>query len=272
MKQVRSYSNFPLDAVAFGTYSIEPGEKSYRAVTEALEVGYRSFDTAKYYNNEKDVGRAVRDAGLEGKVHITTKVWIDELDYKKTKIAGKRSRDYLGVECINLLLLHWPRPNLLDSWQALLELQEEGVVSCIGVSNFEVQHIESLAQASFPMPEVNQIELSPLLAQKDIREYCHENGIIVEAWAPLLQGALHKLKDVEDIAEKHDASLAQLALRWAVQKGLRVIPKSVQKQRMQENLDIFRFEISAEELGRIDALDSGFRCGPTPFDMYHLAL
>lgn len=269
MKEILAHSDLVLDSIAFGTFLIPPGEETYRAVSLALEVGYRSVDTAKYYNNESDVGRAIRAAGLEGQVQVTTKIWIDELSPQKAKIAGKRSRDYLQVESIDLLLAHWPRPGLVDTWKTFLEMQEEGIVKYIGVSNFEQEHLEELVQAGLAVPSVNQVELSPLLTRAALRNYCQSRRIIVETWGPLIQGALHELASVQDIADKYRISLAQLSLRWAVQHNMRVLPKSTHRHRMEENLAIFDFEFTPEEMERIDALDRQHHCGPRPADIYH---
>ncbi len=268
MKQVHSYTGVSLDVIAFGTYLLSPGEQTYETVRLALEAGYRSIDTAKYYNNEKDVGKAIRDAGLEGSVQVTTKVWIDELSVPKVKVAAKRSRDFLQVESIDVLLVHWPRPDLIDTWRSFLELQEEGVVKHIGVSNFEQKHLQQIQKEGLALPAVNQIELSPLLVRADLREYCKSLGIIVETWGPLVQGKLDALSPIQDIADKYNKSLAQISLRWAIQHGLRVLPKSSKKERIQENIAIFDFELSTEEMKRIDGLDRDYHSGPRPDDMY----
>ena len=272
MEQIYSHEGLSLDVIAFGTYLISPGEQTYNTVRLALDMGYRSIDTAKYYNNEKDVGRAIRDSGLEGNVQVTTKVWIDELSSDKVKIAAKRSRDFLQVDSIDVLLVHWPRPDLLDTWMDFMQLRDEGLVKYIGVSNFEQKHLQQIQEAGLVLPSVNQVELSPVLVRADLREYCKNLGIIVETWGPLVQGKLHVLSSIQDIADKYNKSLAQVSLRWAIQHGLRVLPKSIKKERIQENITIFDFELTTEEMQRIDSLDKDYHSGPRSDLMYHYTI
>ncbi len=256
---------FSIEAIGFGTYRVPPGDEAYKAVTEALEVGYRSIDTAKYYDNEQDVGRAVRDAKLQESVQITTKLWNDEQGYDAALSAGRRSRDYLGVESIDLFLVHWPGENkFIETWKAFEKLKSEGTVKDIGVSNFNARHLEALREAGLATPVINQIEMNPLFTQAELRRYCAEHDIIIEAWRPIMGGKIAKLDAIQDIATRHGKSLAQVALRWSVQRGCRVLPKSTHRQRMVENLNIFDFELSEEELAAIDAMNVDYRSGPDP--------
>ena len=265
MEKFTSKLQFTTDALGFGTYLIPPGEETYKAVSLALEVGYRSIDSAKYYESEQDVGRAVKDAGLSGQVQITTKLWNTEQGYEKALTAGRRSRDYLGVESIDLFLVHWPGKSLfVETWMAFEKLKSEGTVKNIGVSNFNPHHLKALEEAGLSTPVINQIEMSPLLTQENVRNYCNEKGIIVEAWGPIVQGKISELSGLQDIADKYSKTRAQVALRWAVEHGCRVLPKSVHKDRMIENIDIFDFSLTPDEVKAIDSLNRNFRNGPDP--------
>lgn len=264
MQQIKS-KRFTTDAVAFGTYLIPPGSETYAAVTTALEVGYRSVDTAWYYQNEKDVGRAVRDAGLEGTVQITTKVWNDFQGYQSALDAGRKSRDTIGFKAIDLLLIHWPGANkFIDTWKAFEKLKAEGTVKYIGVSNFNPKHLEALKAAGMETPVINQIEMSPLLTQQAVRDYCAQHDILVEAWGPIVRGNVELLEKLAPIAVSHGKSAAQVALKWAVQRGCRVLPKSVRRERMVENLSIFDFTLTDKELAFIDGMNADHRSGPNP--------
>ncbi len=261
IQQIQS-KRFAIDSVGFGTYKIAPGEATCRAVSQAIEVGYRSIDTAKFYENEQDVGRAVRDSGLD--IFVTTKVWNDEQGYEAALAAGRRSRDYLQKP-VDLLLVHWPgKDKFLDTWQAFVQLQEEGTARHIGVSNFQPRHLELLRQSSMPLPVINQIEMSPLLTQQELRRYCSRHDILIEAWGPIVQGRVSLLQELEGMARKHGKTVAQIALRWAVEHGCRVLPKSTHRERMIENLNIFDFSLSTEEVADIDILNRNLRQGPDP--------
>lgn len=264
MVQIQS-KRFSLDAVGFGTYRISPGDATYKVVTEALELGYTSIDTAKYYENEQDVGRAVRDAKLQDKVQITTKLWNDEQGYNKTLDAGRRSRDYLQVESIDLFLIHWPgKDTFVDTWKAFEKLKSEGTVKDIGVSNFNIHHLQALEEAGLARPVINQIEMHPLFTQEELRRYCKEHDILIEAWRPIVGGEISKLDALTDIASTHGKSVAQVALRWSVQRGCRVLPKSAHRERMVENISIFDFQLREDELATIDAMNRDYRSGPDP--------
>ncbi len=256
MIQLRS-KIFSIDAIGFGTYLISPGDVAYRAVTEAIEEGYSSIDTARYYNNEQDVGRAVRNAGVDKKIHITTKLWYTDHGYDKALEEGRRSRDYLGVESIDLFLIHWPGDGdgFIDTWRAFEKLISEGTVKNIGVSNFTPKHLKILKDRGLSTPVVNQIEMSPLRIQKETRMYCNKHEIIVEAWGPIARGNIIELQLLEPIARRHNKTIAQVALRWAVQKGCRILPKSVRRERMRENINIFDFELTFDELEKIDMMN-----------------
>ena len=264
MLQIQS-KRFSIDAVGFGTYLIPPGDATYKAVVEALEVGYRSIDTAKYFESERDVARAVRESGLQENVQITTKLWNDEQGYDKALSAGRRSRDYLGVESIDLFLVHWPgRNKFIETWRAFEKLKSEDTVKDIGVSNFNIHHLQALEEAGLARPVINQIEMNPLFTQQKLRHYCHEHDILVEAWRPIMGGNISRLEAMQNIATAHGKSLAQVALRWSIQRGCRVLPKTIHHERMVENISVFDFELSEQELATIDAMNVDYRSGPDP--------
>lgn len=265
MLQFSSHTGMKLDAIAFGTFLIPPGEDTYRMVSQAIELGYRSIDTAKYYENEKDVGRAIRDS--RKKIQVTSKLWNDEQGYQSALDGGRSSRDYLGVESIDLLLVHWPghgAQKMLDTWNAFQMLQEEGTVKYIGVSNFDIEHLETLKREGFIRPSSNQIEVNPLFTQEALRVYCQNKGMIVEGWAPLVKGNMSLLVPIQKIAEKYNKTLAQIAIRWAISSGIRVLAKSIRVERMKENLNVFDFDISSEEIDIIDSMNQNKRFGPNP--------
>lgn len=252
------HSDMALDCLAFGTYKIPQGEKTYKAISEALEHGYMSIDTARYYENESDVGKAIQKTTK--KIHLTTKIGNknNTLAYQKTLDMGRESRDLLGVESIDLLLLHWPSPeenNILENWEALEQLKDEGTAKYIGVSNFDITHLQLLEQKGFSRPVSNQIEINPLRTQEKVRGYCQNKGILIEAWRALLNGNLHMVSEIETMAKKYNKTIAQVCIKWAVSNGIRVITKSVHTSRMKENIEIFDFDLTSHEIDTIDSLN-----------------
>lgn len=251
--------------LGLGVYKAEEGLEVEHAVEEALAAGYRSIDTAAFYGNEAGVGKAVRNSGVaREELFVTTKVWNSQQGYESTLAAFEESRKNLGLEYIDLYLIHWPvRNKYKDTWRALEKLYREGHVRAIGVSNFHVHHLEDLLSACEIKPTVNQVELHPLLSQKELMMFCREQNIQMEAWSPLMRGSLdHSL--LVELGEKHGKSPAQIVLRWDLQNGIVVIPKSVRAERIRENADIFDFELSAEEMTRIDGMNENRRFGPDP--------
>ncbi|CAJ1011013.1 putative Aldo/keto reductase family [Leishmania naiffi] len=257
-----------------GVWQSPAGEATENAVKWALQAGYRHIDTAAIYKNEESVGAGLRASGVpREEVFITTKLWNTEHGYESTLAAFEESRKRLGVEYIDLYLIHWPRGNAillkegkkyLDSWRAFEKLYAEKKVRAIGVSNFNIHHLEDvLAMCSVP-PMVNQVELHPLNNQAELRAFCDAKGIKVEAWSPLGQGNLVTHPLLIAIGEKYKKTAAQVMLRWDIQHDLITIPKSVHKERVEENANIFDFELSAEDMANIDALNSNVRYGPNP--------
>lgn len=255
--------------VGFGVFQI-PAEETVPAVTAALEHGYRHIDTAALYRNEQQVGEAVRQSGLPREdVFLTTKLWHDRHARDAALRAFEESRARLGVDVVDLYLIHWPAPQqgrYVEAWRALLELRDQGAVRTVGVSNFEPEHLRRLIEETGETPALNQIELHPYLQQRALREFHAEYGIVTEAWSPLAKGrALLADPVVTTIAERHGRTPAQVVLRWHVQQGIVVIPKSVTPARIAENLEVDGFELAPEDLDALARLDTpDGRTGPDP--------
>jgi 2,5-diketo-D-gluconate reductase A len=253
--------------IGFGVFQI-PESETAAAVNTALEAGYRSIDTAAIYRNESGVGAALKAAGLPREdLFITTKVWNNDQGYDETLRAFDASIARLGLDRLDLYLIHWPTPKrgkYLDTWRALEKLLADGRVRAIGVSNFLPEHLRAVADLGGTVPAVNQIEVHPALQQREAQAAGAELGVVTEAWSPLAQAAVLSDPAVQRIATDHDRTPAQIVLRWHVQQGRIVIPKSVTPSRIRENLRIFDFELTAGELAAIDALESDGRTGPHP--------
>ncbi|ETK37320.1 oxidoreductase [Microbispora sp. ATCC PTA-5024] len=254
--------------LGLGVWQVSDREAE-RAVLTAIEHGYRGVDTAKLYHNERGVGRAVRASGLpRDELFVTTKLWNDEHDSDKALRAFDASMDRLGLDVLDLYLIHWPAPRqgkYVQAWRALEKLYFEGRVRAIGVSNFTVEALRRLLDETDVVPAVNQIELHPWLPQRELRAFHAEHGIATEAWSPLGQGrGLLDLPVLAEIGARHGKTAAQVVLRWHLQLGNVVIPKSVTPSRIAENIDVFDFELSPEEMAAVDALDAGRRLGPNP--------
>jgi len=253
--------------LGFGVFQIPPAD-TVEATTVALQAGYRHIDTAAAYRNEAEVGQAIHASGLDrGDVFVTTKCFNDHHGYEQAKHACKESLDRLETGYIDLYLIHWPVPSqdkFVDTWKAFVELQQEGLVRSIGVSNFQPAHLHRIIEETGVTPSVNQIELHPRFQQAGLRREHEDLGIVTEAWSPLAQGAVLDDPEITDIAKAHDKTPGQVVLRWHVQLGNVVFPKSVTPERIEENFDLFDFHLTEEEMGRIEALDAGDRTGPDP--------
>ncbi|MFX3636550.1 MAG: aldo/keto reductase [Candidatus Pristimantibacillus sp.] len=253
-----------------GVFKVEEGEELVEAVATAIKHGYRSIDTAAIYENEKGVGEGIRKALAETSLtredlFITSKVWNSELGYEAALAAYETSLSKLGLEYLDLYLIHWPvKGKYNEAWRALETLYKEGRVKAIGVSNFHIHHLEDLMQTATIKPMVDQVELHPRLAQTELRDYCTAQGIQIEAWSPLMQGQLLDNAALQGIARKHGKSVAQVILRWDLQNGIITIPKSTKEHRIVENASIFDFELSSEDMALIDGLNEDTRVGPDP--------
>lgn len=249
-----------------GVYKAEDGEEVERAVLTAIEAGYRSIDTAAFYHNEAGVGRAIKASGVpREELFVTTKVWNDQQGYESTLKAFEESRQKLGLDYVDLYLIHWPgKDKFKDTWRALEKLYQDGLVKAIGVSNFHIHHLKELMETSDIKPVINQVELHPRLNQKELRAFCKEENIQIEAWSPLMRGQLFDHPTIQELSDKYKKSPAQIILRWDLQHGIVTIPKSVTPKRIKENGDVFDFELTSEDIEAIDRLDEGQRIGPDP--------
>jgi 2,5-diketo-D-gluconate reductase A len=259
---VQLNDGYDIPQLGYGVFKVPPADAE-RAVSEALAVGYRHIDTAAIYGNEEGVGAAIARSGIPRReLFITTKLWNDRHDGEEPHTAIRESLDKLGLEQVDLYLVHWPTPardNYLHAWEKLIELREKGLTRSIGVSNFLVAHLERIVASTGVVPAVDQIELHPAYQQRDVTDWATSQGVRIEAWGPLGQGKydLFGIPAVADAASAHEKSWAQVVLRWHLQKGFIVFPKSVRPERLEENLDVFDFALSDAEMSAIDALDPG---------------
>ncbi|MBU8880121.1 aldo/keto reductase [Bacillus sp. FJAT-29790] len=249
-----------------GVYKVEEGQQVGETVKLALEIGYRLIDTAAFYDNEEGVGRAIKESGIPREdIFITTKVWNTDQGYDETLAAFDKSMQKLGLDYLDLYLIHWPvKEKYLETWKALEKLYHDGKVRAIGVSNFQIHHLKDLMENSSEKPVVNQIELHPRLSQVELRAFCKENNIKVEAWSPIGRGRLLDEPTIKQIAEKYGKTPAQIILRWHLQNDVIIIPKSVNPQRLKENADIFAFELMPDDMTQINELNINERFGPDP--------
>ncbi|MGT2923808.1 aldo/keto reductase [Streptococcus caviae] len=253
--------------IGFGTWQIPEGDEAYNSVRHALKVGYRHVDTAQAYGNEVSVGKAIADSGLaRSDIFLTTKVWNDKHDYELAKASIEESLEKLGVDYLDLLLIHWPNPKALrendawkagnaGAWKAMEEAYKAGKVRAIGVSNFMIHHLEALFETAEVKPHVNQILLAPGCVQEELVSFCRDNDILLEAYSPLGTGTIFGNLVVEEIADKYDKSAAQVALRWSLQKGFLPLPKSVTPKNIEANLHIFDFDLDEEDIRKLDRLE-----------------
>ena len=253
--------------LGFGVFQVPP-EHTAEAVTRAFEAGYRHIDTAAAYQNEAEVGQAFHASGLDREdVFITTKCFNTDHGHEVARHAFKRSLERLGLDHVDLYLIHWPVPSrdrYVETWKAFIELQSEGLVRAIGVSNFQPDHLRRIVDETGVTPAVNQVELHPRLQQAGLRREHDDRGIVTEAWSPLAQGAALDDPAVTAIADAHGRSPGQVVIRWHLQLGNVVIPKSVTPERIAQNFDVFDFHLSGDEMTAIETLDAGERTGPDP--------
>jgi len=254
-----------IPVIGLGVYKAQEGSEVESAVKWALEAGYRLIDTAKIYDNEVGVGKAIKESAIpREEIFVTTKLWNEDQGYEKTLKAFEGSLERLGLSYVDLYLIHWPSASVdrnetinkrESTWKAMEQIYASGKAKAIGVSNFTIRHLEEMKNYVTIQPTVNQVEFHPFLYQKDLLDYCTENKIVLEAYSPLVKGRKMEDKRITAIAEKYNKSNAQILIRWSLQRGCVVIPKSVHKERIEANLNVFDFEISEEDMADIDALN-----------------
>lgn len=261
---VKLHNGVEMPWFGLGVFKVENGNEATESVKAAIKNGYRSIDTAAIYKNEEGVGIGIKESGVaREELFITSKVWNEDQGYETTLAAFEKSLERLQLDYLDLYLIHWPgKDKYKDTWRALEKLYKDGKIRAIGVSNFQVHHLEELLKDAEIKPMVNQVEFHPRLTQKELRDYCKGQGIQLEAWSPLMQGQLLDNEVLTQIAEKHNKSVAQVILRWDLQHGVVTIPKSIKEHRIIENADIFDFELSQEDMDKIDALNKDERVGP----------
>ena len=271
MGNVTLNNGLEMPLIGYGVFRVPEGDDLAEAVKTAIAKGYRSIDTAQVYRNEESVGRGIRAAIDEGLVtreelFVTSKVWNDGLSYEETLAAYDSSLEKLGLDYLDLYLVHWPGidTNYVNVYKALEKVYQDGRVRSIGVSNFHVHHLEHLLKETSVVPVINQIEFHPHLTQEEVRAFCKEKGIQAEAWSPLMNGSLLEESLIQQLASKYGKTPAQIVLRYDVQHGVVTIPKTMTPARMTENLTVFDFALTEEEMAQLDALNDGLRCGPDP--------
>lgn len=256
--------------LGLGVFQVEEGAELVQAIKFAIAHGYHSIDTAKIYENETGVGQAIKEAMQENNLSredlfVTSKVWTADMGYEETIAAYETSLSKLGLEYLDLYLIHWPvKGKYKETWRALETLYKEGRVKAIGVSNFQIHHLEDVMKDAEIKPMVNQVELHPCLSQQELLSFCNEQGIQLEAWSPLMQGQLLDQPVLKQIAAKHGKSVAQVIIRWDLQRGVITIPKSTKEHRIVENADVFDFQLTEEDMTLINTLNQDKRIGPDP--------
>jgi len=264
--RVKLYNGVEMPWVGLGVHRAGSGSEVIAAIQCALQAGYRSIDTATYYQNEHSVGNAILESGIpREKIFLTTKVWNSDQGYHTTIKVFEESLEKLRTNYLDLYLIHWPQAGTtFETWKAMEELYEKGLIRAIGVCNFLIPHLKRLMENSRIKPMVNQFEFHPELIQPELLQFCQDNQIQPEAWRPIMKGRVNELPLLQELSEKYQKSPVQIVLRWDIQKGVVTIPKSVTPERIVHNADIFDFEISAEDVARIDALNRNARMGEDP--------
>jgi methylglyoxal/glyoxal reductase len=256
--------------LGLGVFKVEDGAEVVNSVKSAIEVGYRSIDTAAIYRNEEGVGKAIAESNVpREELFITTKVWNADHGYEATLAAFDVCLEKLGLDYLDLFLIHWPLPSqgkYVETWKALEKLYKDGRVRAIGVSNFKIHHLEEIIANCEIIPMVNQVEYHPRFNQRELHDFCKKHGIQLEAWSPLMQGGLLEEPTLVELAKKYNKSTAQIIIRWDIQTGVVTIPKSVKPHRIAENADVFDFELSQEDMDRINALNQDQRMFADPDD------
>lgn len=270
VKQITLNDGKTIPQIGLGVFRAEEGDETYQAVKWALENGYRHIDTAMYYFNEASVGRAIHDSGIpRDELFVTTKLWNDDVRAGKTREALEGSLERLGLDYVDLYLIHWPVEGRDAAWAEMEKLQQEGKIRSIGVSNFNPHHLEELKETATVMPAVDQIESNPYFQNQDVVDYCLAHDIQVEAWSPLggsKQTDMREDETIVKIAEAHGKTPTQVIIRWHVQRGIIVLPKSTHEAYIKENIDVMDFTLTKEEMQAIQGLERGTRTGSDPDD------
>lgn len=271
MNYITLNNNVRIPQLGYGVWKV-PNEEATNAVEQALEVDYRLIDTAMIYGNEVGVGKALANSHIAREdLFITTKVWNSDQGYENTLKAFDVSLEKLGLDYVDLYLIHWPTPKYdmyIDTYKALEKIYKDGRAKAIGVCNFEIEHLKRLMDECEVVPTVNQVECHPYLQQKELKQFCKEHGIYVEAYSPLMNGTkVLEEPVIKEIAERHGKTPAQVILRWQVQTDVIVIPKTVTPARMQENINVFDFSLSEDDMNKIASLDRGERHNADPNEM-----
>ncbi len=263
-----------MPVVGLGTYKVPEGEDVIREVQWALNVGYRLIDTAKVYKNEEGVGRAIRESGIpREEIFLTTKLWNPDQGYESALQAIDESLGKLGLAYVDLYMVHWPTADVEakatmnrreETWKAMEEIYKSGKAKSIGVSNYTIKHLEEMKKYATVFPSVDQVEFHPYLYQRELLEYCKKNNIILEAYRPLTNGKRMDNDTISTIAKKYNKTNAQVLIRWSLQHGCVPLPKSVHQDRVQENINVFDFELTEDDMSMIDALNENFRFSPDP--------
>ncbi|MEB6247962.1 aldo/keto reductase [Mammaliicoccus sciuri] len=271
-KIIEFYNGNSIPALGLGTFRVENNDECREAVKHAIISGYRHIDTAQTYHNEEKVGQGIKE-GLEATglnredLFITTKLWMTDYGRENVQSAYEASLKRLGLDYVDLYLIHWPGQDkdlITDTWKAMEDLYNEGKIKNIGVSNFHVHHLEELLQEASIKPVINQIECHPYLTQKELRAYLEAQKIVAQSWSPLMNGQILEDEVVKEIANELDRTPAQVIIRWNIDENIVVIPKSVTPSRIEENLNVFDFELSEDQLSRLNALNKDERIGPDP--------
>jgi 2,5-diketo-D-gluconate reductase A len=258
-----------LPQLGLGVYKVDAGE-AVQVIHDGLEVGYRLIDTATMYGNEPEVGKAIATSSIPREdIILTTKFWMDDLGYDNTRDACRRSIDALGVDYLDMYLIHWPAPQrdlYTESWRAMEDLRDEGLIRSIGVCNFHTHHLERIFQMARYFPTLNQVEIHPWLTQEPLSDFHQRHNVMSQAWSPLARGQILDQPDLVRIADEIGKTVPQVVIRWHLQRGYSVIPKSVKKERMAENADVFDFTLSDSQMTDIAALNRDYRTGVDPED------
>ncbi|MCC3865638.1 aldo/keto reductase [Terrisporobacter petrolearius] len=268
-RRIRELSNgVEIPIIGFGTYKLQnENDEACNIIKEAINLGYTSIDTASFYNNEEGVGKGIREAGIpREELFLTTKVWIDDDGYENTINAFNKSLDKLGLEYIDLYLVHWPTENIKETWKAMEYLYKEKKVRAIGVCNFTVKQLEEIIGFSEINPMVNQVEIHPKRSEKELLKVCKRHNIVVQAWSPIMRGQLSSNTIIKQLSQKYNKSEAQIILRWHLQNNVIAIPKTSKINRIKENIDIFDFNIEKEDMDKIDSINKNERMKPQKYD------